>query len=427
MGMLRDKLLGFIWRGNNTTVPPPQAASAEREASAPAPTSPAPERPQVDTTELDRVQIGDGLMMRHAIGHSAQGWHYAIDLTEWGRVGGQLAWSSALPSRDEAVAASTARQDEIRAAPLLAFQSQDEPTHTVISGIPGMKEIVQRGTWTEVESDMAGWQDVRSVVARGPDGFWAKIEVRDPTFSGDLIREEPSKTIGPFASLQEAQGHGADAVAEMLEDWRGLWSPPPGYESGSPDYEPPPPHPTLGQCPTVDAIVARGMQRMVQHVPKDLSAGELLLRAGDLDQEAAVEGGWDNYTTAANLRHFAEAHRLAAAIGNWEAPQAPTQQARHDIIAFLRDVRVMGEDLDDDVGEHLRTHRMTMASAIGDIDQAEMEKVIDELAAENCLGNADPGALKDWHREAVAREATELERWRSGQDHDLDHDDDLGL
>lgn len=186
--------------------------------------------------------------------------------------------------------------------------------------------------------------------------------------------------------------------------------------------EPPTVVPRLGQCPTIDLVVARSLERLTQHVPKALSTDEKLARASELDTEASVEGSWDNYSTAARLRQFAEAHRLAAAITDWNAPQGPATQARDGLARHLIAVSVLGEEQDEDVGEHTRVHRETMSSAIGEIALPEMERIIDELAGIGALGDTAVEHLKTWHREAPEREMAELERWKETPANDLFYD-----
>ncbi|MFC0389142.1 hypothetical protein [Muricoccus vinaceus] len=189
------------------------------------------------------------------------------------------------------------------------------------------------------------------------------------------------------------------------------------------DTEPPEPPtvvPNLGECPTLDRVVARALERLTQHVPKTLSTDEKLGRANELDAEASVEAGWDNYSTAARLRQFAEAHRLAAVITDWNAPQGPATQARDGLARHLIDVSVLGAEQDDDVGEHTRVHRETMSSAIGEIELPETERIIDELAGIGALGETAVEQLKAWHREE--REMAELERWKEMPANDLFYD-----
>ena len=182
----------------------------------------------------------------------------------------------------------------------------------------------------------------------------------------------------------------ADAEAEYLEvvDDRDGWRHPVGEATRD------------APTPTIDAIVQRGLERRIAAVP-ELPTAELLSQANAFRTEAAVEGGWDNYSTAESLRSAADRYRLAAAVRDPEAPQAPVAQAREAITLRLHDRAADVRD-DQDVGEATRFARMAADHALGELGREEMAAVVDELEATGRLHQETAAELKTWHLERQA-------------------------
>ncbi len=64
---------------------------------------------------------------------------------------------------------------------------------------------------------------------------------------------------------------------------------------------------------TLDSVVKNALALITENVPA-LPPLDLLRKADEFEQEAAIEASWDNYSTAAGLRWNAEKYRTAVSL-----------------------------------------------------------------------------------------------------------------
>jgi hypothetical protein len=183
--------------------------------------------------------------------------------------------------------------------------------------------------------------------------------------------------------------------------------------------------------PTMGAIHARALERMTMHTPKIWSTDEHKVEAEALRREAAIEGGWDNYTTAASMRQRAEMHLLQAALSDHQAPQEPIAQWSQMLTDRILD-KVTLETDNEDVGADTLARRSTLDHALGDIKNEEVDAIIDELEAAGRLSAESAESLRIDHRHErhleQAEAAYEPPEFANAVTHTFthDHDDDLG-
>lgn len=276
---------------------------------------------------------------------------------------------------------------------------RQEPEREAVQFVPQIGEVAEVTAWTEIEHDGEVFGEVAHVITRAPQGFYIEAFVADQQH---LPPEERPAPQGPFANIEAAR----EAARSDTAEWQGTWqgrvdrgreypgmSDTPVRLIGEPTVEAP--------TPTIDAIVERGLERLVQSVPQ-LPTARLLADAEAFRSEAATEAGWDNFSTAESMRGRADRYQLAAAMRDPEAPQAPKASAETGIIHRLEDRVELVVD-DPDVGAHTEAWRSRMDAALGEIAPTEMELVIDELEATGQLESDAAGALKLEHRDRAAQ------------------------
>lgn len=135
---------------------------------------------------------------------------------------------------------------------------------------------------------------------------------------------------------------------------------------------------------TLNSVVKNALTLITKNVPS-LPAPDLLRKADEFEQEAALEASWDNYSTAADLRWNAEKYRIAVSLRT--STTTPACSLAGMINRTIINNLTLIADNDPDLSESEETRIGEISRALTAVMPLETALIlIDELDAAGELG-----------------------------------------